>query len=83
MSDSRVTVAVTDDGPGVSDEDLHHLFDRYYRSSATAATAGPQGSGLGLTVCARLVEAMGGSIRADRSPQGGLAVSFSLLTSPE
>ncbi len=64
-----VVVRVLDDGPGIAEEESERLFDLYYRSSATARSA--SGSGLGLYVCRRLVEAMGGSITARRRLEGG------------
>jgi two-component system sensor histidine kinase BaeS len=58
---SALMIEVTDTGSGVSEDDLPHLFDRFYRAdmSRTRATGG---SGLGLSIARHLVEAHGGSI---------------------
>ena len=66
-SNGAVTVAVEDDGPGISRSDLDHVFERLYQSSR--APARKAGSGLGLAIVAELAEAMGGQVRA-QSPAG-------------
>jgi signal transduction histidine kinase len=71
-----VSVAVRDNGPGISEEVLPHLFERFYRADpARSRTAGP---GLGLTVAAAIAEAHHGSIRAANVPGGGLEVTVVL-----
>jgi signal transduction histidine kinase len=71
-----VTVAVRDNGPGIADEVLPHLFERFYRADpARSRTAGP---GLGLTVAAAIADAHRGSIHAANLPGGGLEVSVVL-----
>ncbi|RXF72818.1 sensor histidine kinase [Hansschlegelia zhihuaiae] len=63
-----VSLTVTDDGPGVSPEDLPHVFERFYRSSeGDRKTAG---TGLGLAIAKGFLEAMGGSISAETAPAG-------------
>ncbi len=71
-----VIVSVQDEGPGVEPEDRPHLFEPFYRG-ARARTTGVPGSGIGLYVCRRLVEAHGGEIWFD-SPRDGTSISFSL-----
>jgi PAS domain S-box-containing protein len=68
VTDQRwaVRIAVEDDGPGIPDEMLPRLF----HSFVTTKTAG-KGTGLGLRMCRRIVEEMGGSITAGNRPQGG------------
>jgi two-component system sensor histidine kinase BaeS len=68
----RVTLSVVDQGPGIAPEVLPHLFDRFAKSAES------RGSGLGLAIARRLVEAHGGTIRAERPPQGGTAIRFDL-----
>ncbi len=70
------TVAVLDRGPGVPPEDTDRIFERFFRSARTARIA--PGAGLGLAVCRRLIEAMGGTIWAELRQEGGLAVTFRL-----
>jgi len=65
-------ITVDDDGPGISAEDLPHVFDRLW--TATRDQGRQVGSGLGLTIVAELVAAMGGSIQAE-SPVPRLAAS--------
>jgi len=71
-----VSVAVRDNGPGIADEVLPHLFERFYRADpARSRTAGP---GLGLTVAAAIAQAHHGAIRAANVPGGGLEVTVVL-----
>lgn len=59
----KVTITIQDDGPGISKEDLPHLFDRFYK--------GKNGNhGLGLSIAKRSMEYMGGDITAETSPEG-------------
>ena len=62
------TVVVRDHGPGIAEEDLPHIFDRFYRSPAAR---GLPGSGLGLAIVAQVVKAEGGTIVAENDPGGG------------
>jgi signal transduction histidine kinase len=73
---SWVLVSVRDDGPGISDEDLPHIFEPFYRSKTTSAAS--QGAGIGLTVCRRLLEVQGGTIWAGRARGGGALFGFRL-----
>jgi signal transduction histidine kinase len=71
----ELIISVRDKGPGVPEEELERIFDRFYRSPETADIGG---TGIGLTVCKRLVEALSGNIWAVRREGGGLEVSFTL-----
>jgi two-component system sensor histidine kinase KdpD len=71
----EVEIRVEDSAPGVSAEALPRLFDRFYRAPAAAAPS-RRGVGLGLTVVRGLIEAMGGTVRASASDQGGLAITI-------
>ena len=71
----EVIVRVEDGGPGVRDDALGRIFERFVRDGG----AGPRpGFGLGLAVVRGLVEAMGGRVTANRSDLGGLAVDVTL-----
>jgi signal transduction histidine kinase len=56
--DASVLVAVDDNGPGISEEDLPHVFDRFYRSKQAAAA----GTGLGLAIAKAIVELHDGQV---------------------
>ena len=72
----EVVVRVLDRGPGFDPAEAARLFELYYRSPAVARTL--SGSGIGLFVCARLIEAMGGQIWATNRPDGGAEFGFTL-----
>lgn len=61
-----VRLSVLDDGPGIADTDLDRIFHPFY-------TTKPNGTGLGLAVCKRIVEDHGGHLTADRSRERGAA----------
>jgi two-component system sensor histidine kinase MprB len=69
----RLTVA--DTGPGIADDDLPHVFDRFYR--ATAARAMP-GSGLGLAIVAQTAEQHGGTVTAGPNTPNGTVLAIRL-----
>jgi two-component system OmpR family sensor kinase/two-component system sensor histidine kinase BaeS len=73
----KVVVSVQDTGSGISPEDLHHVFERFYRADRSRARS-TGGSGLGLTIAKRIVEAHGGQIWADSWLGAGSTFSFSL-----
>jgi two-component system sensor histidine kinase KdpD len=73
----RIRLVVEDAGPGVPDEILGQLFDKFYRTERRAADARP-GLGVGLAVVRGFAEAMGGAVAAERSDLGGLRVVVDL-----
>jgi signal transduction histidine kinase len=68
--DQEVEVRVANSGPGISPEEIPHLFERFYRGDQ-ARSRGQGGSGLGLAISKQLVEAHGGRIWAENDPSGG------------
>lgn len=74
-TEGHVRIAVLDTGPGIPDEHLPHVFDRFYRIEEGRSG---EGSGLGLAIAHRVVELHGGTIRAERRPGGGTRVAFTL-----
>jgi signal transduction histidine kinase len=73
---SEVVVRVLDRGPGFEPDEADRLFELYYRSPSVAKTM--SGSGIGLFVCARLIDAMGGRIWARNRAGGGAEFGFTL-----
>lgn len=73
----EIVVWVLDTGPGVPEEHLAHLFERFWRSDPSRSRH-TGGSGLGLAVARQIVEEHGGRLWAANAPQGGLRVSLSL-----
>jgi signal transduction histidine kinase len=78
--EGAVAIAVEDDGEGVPEQVLPHLFERFYRGDSARGRGA--GAGLGLTVAAAIVRAHGGSIRAERAEQRGLRVTVCLPREP-
>jgi signal transduction histidine kinase len=80
QQDNQVEVSVTDTGEGIPAEDLDKIFERFYRvdKSRTRATGG---SGLGLTIAKRLVEAHGGDINVQSELGKGSRFVFTLPVS--
>ncbi len=72
-------ISVTDNGPGMTQEEQAHVFDRFFRGSNAAANYG-QGTGLGLPVAKAIIEAHGGKVALTSEPAQGLTVSFTLPT---
>ncbi len=69
----RGAVTVTDHGPGIPDAELSAIFDRFHRS---AEARGLPGSGLGLSIVAKVATDHGGETFATNLPEGGAAVGF-------
>ena len=77
QQDGWVEVTVADTGEGIPPEDLPNIFERFYRVDKSRARA-TGGSGLGLTIAKRLVEAHGGKIEAHSEPGKGSRFTFTL-----
>ena len=75
--DGRVALSVSDEGPGIPDEDLGRVFERFYRVDKSRARD-PGGTGLGLAIVKHLVELHGGQVRAENRPQGGARFTITL-----
>ena len=76
-SDRDILFEVRDDGPGIADEDMQHLFDRFYSRGTRPGTA-RHGFGLGLSLCKAIVEAHGGHIFVRRVEPHGTSVLFNI-----
>jgi two-component system sensor histidine kinase CiaH len=80
VKDRQVLLAVSDYGPGLSDEEKAHVFDRFYRADSARSAQYVEGHGLGLSIAQRLMELMNGTIAvADNKHKGAtFTVTFSL-----
>jgi signal transduction histidine kinase len=72
--EKSMTLSVNDNGVGIPEEDLPFIFDRFWRKDKSRSRH-TGGTGLGLAITKQLVEAQGGTIRAQNTPGGGLQVS--------
>jgi two-component system sensor histidine kinase MprB len=70
-------LTVADQGPGIAEEDLPRIFDRFYR--APAARNRP-GSGLGLAIVRQVATAHAGTVTAERNEHGGATFRLRLPT---
>jgi len=68
-------LTVRDHGPGISAEDLPHVFDRFYRG---AEARGRPGSGLGLAIVRQVATQLGGTVAAEPGPGGGTLMRLRL-----
>ncbi len=75
--DGRVAISVSDEGPGIPDEDLSRVFERFYRVDKSRARD-PGGTGLGLAIVKHLVELHGGTVRAENGPERGARFTIGL-----
>jgi two-component system sensor histidine kinase MprB len=66
---------VTDEGPGIADEDLPHIFDRFYRAQSARSMPG---SGLGLAIVRQVIASHGGDVSVSSPPSGGTQVEIVL-----
>jgi heavy metal sensor kinase len=76
-------VRIADSGPGIPEEVLPHLFDRFFRADPSRtrdAAKDAGGSGLGLAIARELVQAHGGNIRAESEPEKGSVFVVELPT---
>ena len=74
---SKVSVTIADNGEGIPPEYLRHVFDRFYRTDPSRARS-TGGTGLGLTIARQLVQAHGGTIRAESTKGEGSRLIFDL-----
>ncbi len=75
LAPTSVLFAVSDTGPGITPEELPHVFDRYWRTDREGTASG---SGLGLAIARQLVELHGGSISATGEPGRGMTFTIEL-----
>ncbi len=70
-------ISVQDNGPGIPEQALPHIFERFYRADRSRSR--PEGgTGLGLAIARQLAQAHGGTLSAENAPQGGAVFRLAL-----
>lgn len=78
----KVVFEVKDNGPGILQEEMEHVFDRYYKGNSRN-TSNRKGMGLGLSLCKSIVEAHGGRIHIHNYEPHGTIVDFYVISQKE
>jgi signal transduction histidine kinase len=77
--DDQVVLSVIDTGPGISDRDLPHVFDRFFRGDRSRSLPG---TGLGLNLTLAIARAHGGDVKVTSVPGQSSTFTMTLLRSP-
>jgi signal transduction histidine kinase len=77
----HLTLEIADTGKGMSEEDLPHIFDRYYRADTTQDDT-TDGTGLGLAITKRIVELHGATVDVQSEVGRGSVFAFRLPVAP-
>jgi len=72
LAKENITVKISDSGPGISDDDLRHIFDPFFTRKKK------MGMGVGLSICHGIVAEHGGILTAENLPQGGVVMTITL-----
>ena len=72
-SGSSIYISFMDNGPGISETELAHIFDPFYTTKEPG-----KGTGLGLSICYRILEELGGTIKAESSQGEGTTIAITL-----
>lgn len=75
-------IEIRDEGPGLTEEDLAHMFERFYRGDASRSRHQRGDSGLGLAIVQQIVLSHGGWILGDNAPTGGARFELRLPRQP-
>jgi two-component system, OmpR family, sensor kinase len=75
--EGTVLIVVADEGPGMTDDEAAHAFDRFWQAGGDASSSG-RGTGLGLSIVSEIVAAHGGTIRLEAAPGKGATVTIEL-----
>jgi signal transduction histidine kinase len=73
----KIQLVIHDSGPGISEESLPHIFERFYRGDRSRSRS-EGGSGLGLAIARQLVHVHGGELTAANHPEGGAVFTLTL-----
>ena len=68
-------IVIRDTGPGIAEEDMPHLFERFYRGR----DAGPNSVGIGLAFTNQVVHSLGGTVNPQNRPEGGAMFTVRLI----
>ncbi len=79
-ADDEIVIRVRDNGPGIPEDVLPHVFDRFYKASASRPRS--EGSGLGLSIAMENAHIHGGEITAENAPEGGAVFTLRLPQDP-
>ena len=73
---SSIILSIIDNGVGIPENEMDLIFDKFSQGSRTQAILG--GTGIGLTICKKIIEDHQGHIWAEKNPEGGSIFSFKL-----
>jgi two-component system, OmpR family, sensor kinase len=79
-SQREARLSVLDDGPGIPQEDLERIFERFYQSDASRSG---EGTGLGLSIARWIAKEHGGQVTAANNPNGGAAFTVAFPAEPK
>jgi len=83
QADENVRITVSDNGAGIPQNKLAHLFDGQTSASESAVSDNRRNMGIGLSVCRSIIRAHGGEIYAYNNAKGGASISFMLPASED
>ncbi len=75
---NSIYISVSDNGAGISPEDLPNIFSRFYRAQGSASSGTPAGSGLGLTLSKEIIDAHNGTIHVKSHLGKGSTLTFTI-----
>jgi two-component system phosphate regulon sensor histidine kinase PhoR len=76
--DEEIVLSVSDNGIGISKEDLPRIFERFYRVDKARSTESIRGTGLGLAIVKHIAQLHGGRVEANSEPEKGTTIRVSL-----
>jgi signal transduction histidine kinase len=77
-SDGKITIEIADQGIGIDEKDIPHLFDRFYRADKSRAKTDVSGYGLGLSIAKQIVDQHNGTIRVQSELKKGTTFTIEL-----
>jgi signal transduction histidine kinase len=77
-TDGNILVRISDEGMGISPEDLPHIFDRFYRADKSRTKSNIHGYGLGLSIAKQIIDKHRGTIRVQSKPGAGTTFTLQL-----